>query len=505
MKQLWESEQNKAKRMKGEEYFGRRNNDSNKNVFDVRRPKRKLKQRCQCEAKPNSQFKCYKFSEEIREKLFKHFWQLDWKERKILVKQLVDRRFVSNRRVNSVEFRRKGSLYYHLNLDDNEERVRVCKKMFLSTLSVGGWSVTNWVSNPSARQENENSEEKGDSGLDGDVNNDVEQNVQSVKNNKTAKEDSIRKKIIKEYFAMLPKLESHYCRKNTQKLYLEPNWQSKAQLYRHYRSYCESEGKKQFIASDCLFYSLFDELNLGLFSPKKDQCDLCCSFNKGNLTQELYEEHIKKKDEARSEKDADKGNTDERTAVYSMDMQAVLLSPSLKASTLYYKMKLKVHNYTFYDLKTNDAFCYIWNENEGGLDADEFASIITHFLVNEVDRSKYDHVILYSDGCTYQNRNCVLSNALLFTSSVTGLIITQKFLEKGHTQMECDSMHSVIERKLRNREIYSPAGYVEVCKTARLNPRPYKVNYLDHTFFRKYNTLQFVSSIRPGKKRGILL
>ncbi|KAG8281525.1 hypothetical protein J6590_056902 [Homalodisca vitripennis] len=61
MKQLWESEQNKAKRMKGEEYFGRRNNDSNKNVFDVRRPKRKLKQRCQCEAKPNSQFKCYKF------------------------------------------------------------------------------------------------------------------------------------------------------------------------------------------------------------------------------------------------------------------------------------------------------------------------------------------------------------------------------------------------------------------------------------------------------------
>lgn len=145
-----------------------------------------------------------------------------------------------------------------------------------------------------------------------------------------------------------------------------------------------------------------------MFSPKKDQCDLCCSFNKENLTQELYEEHIKKKDEARSQKHDDKVNSDERTAVYTMDMQAVLLSPSLKASALYYKTKLKVHNYTFYDLKTNDAFCYVWNESEGGLDADEFASIITHFIVNEVDRSKKDHVILYSDGCTYQNRNCVL-------------------------------------------------------------------------------------------------
>lgn len=198
-----------------------------------------------------------------------------------------------------------------------------------------------------------------------------------------------------------------------------------------------------------MFYSVFDKLNLGLFSPKKDQCDLCCSFNKGNLTQELYEEHVRKKTEARNEKYVDKGATNERTTVYTMDMQAVLLSPSLKASAPYYKSKLRVHNYTFYNIKSNDAVCYVWNESEGGLDADEFASIITHFIVHEVDRTKYDHVILYSDGCTYQNRNCVLSNALLYTSS--SLIITQKFFEKGHTQMECDSMHSVIER---NKEIY---------------------------------------------------
>lgn len=46
------------------------------------------------------------------------------------MKQLVDRRSVGYRRVNALEFRRKGSLHYHLNVDDNEDRVRVCKQMF---------------------------------------------------------------------------------------------------------------------------------------------------------------------------------------------------------------------------------------------------------------------------------------------------------------------------------------------------------------------------------------
>lgn len=52
---------------------------------------------------------------------------------------------------------------------------------------------------------------------------------------------------------------------------------------------------------------------------------------------------------------------------------------------------------------------------------------------------------------------------------------TQTFRENA--QMECDSMHVTIERKLKNREIYSPAQYVEICKTARLT-KPYDVQYL---------------------------
>ncbi|CAG9793084.1 unnamed protein product [Diatraea saccharalis] len=243
-------------------------------------------------------------------------------------------------------------------------------------------------------------------------------------------------------------------------------------------------------------------MNLSLFYPKKDQCDTCCSHKAGNVSDTDYQLHLIRKTEAQSQKDKEKTETDASVEVFTMDMQSVLLCPYLKASALYYKMKLKVHNFTIYNLKSKEGFCFLWDESEGGLTADEFSSILVDFLNNNIDTAVTRQVIIYSDGCTYQNRNSILSNALLFVAAKTGLVIFQKYLEKGHTQMECDAMHSTIERQTKNREIYSPAGYVEACKTARINPRPYTVIQLDHTAFRKYSTQPYFSSIRPGKTAG---
>ncbi|CAH1969563.1 unnamed protein product [Acanthoscelides obtectus] len=92
--------------------------------------------------------------------------------------------------------------------------------------------------------------------------------------------------------------------------------------------------------------------------------------------------------------------------------------------------------------------------------------------------------------------------ALLHLSVNKGMIITQKYLVSGHTQMECDSMHSTIERKTRNIEIYSPAGYIAASKSARLNPKPYEVKYLSHRYFKNFSALKYHTSIRPGYKTG---
>nr|CAH7729984.1 unnamed protein product [Callosobruchus chinensis] len=110
-----------------------------------------------------------------------------------------------------------------------------------------------------------------------------------------------------------------------------------------------------------------------------------------------------------------------------------------------------------------------------------------------------DKVILYSDGCTAQNRNAILSSGLSKLSQEIQITIEQKYLEKGHTQMECYSMHSTIERKLKKKIINVPADYVEVCELARLHPRPYVVEYLDYSFFLNFEPMQIINSIRPGR------
>ena len=82
-----------------------------------------------------------------------------------------------------------------------------------------------------------------------------------------------------------------------------------------------------------------------------------------------------------------------------------------------------------------------------------------------------------------------------------GVTIVQKYLERGHTQMECDSAHSVIERRKKSRSIYTPAQYARLIEEARVS-KPYKVHYINHEFYMNYSELRYYPSIRPGNKVG---
>ena len=55
-----------------------------------------------------------------------------------------------------------------------------------------------------------------------------------------------------------------------------------------------------------------------------------------------------------------------------MDVQAVLTCPKTKASTMYYKSKLQVHNCNCFNLGTKEAYCYPWEEHEGDLKCGSF-------------------------------------------------------------------------------------------------------------------------------------
>ncbi|KAJ4938556.1 hypothetical protein JOQ06_003169 [Pogonophryne albipinna] len=81
-----------------------------------------------------------------------------------------------------------------------------------------------------------------------------------------------------------------------------------------------------------------------------------------------------------------------------------------------------------------------------------------------------------------------------------GVTIEQKFLVAGHTQMECDSMHSLIERRTI-KDIHTPRDYIVIFETACLHPSPYKVTQLYHSDFMKLSGA-YVTKIRPGRKVG---
>ncbi|KAJ8889181.1 hypothetical protein PR048_008675 [Dryococelus australis] len=294
-------------------------------------------------------------------------------------------------------------------------------------------------------------------------------------------------------------MESHHCRQSTSKDYFEPVWLTFNSLYRFYESECKNND--EIPLSYKTFSEVFKSLNISLFLPKKDKCNICCGHSAGNVSVEEYNQHVSKNIKARVEKEIDKTGVGGIHA-YNMDLQKFHLVPSLNTLAVYYKTKLLVHNFTLFDLKAKDVYCYLWHESEGRITSNEFSSIVCFFISSKSGVNSNEIVNLYSDGCTYQNINSTLSNAVFNLSQEMNIIVIQTNLERGHTQMECDNMHSTIERKLKNREIYTPASYVNICKSARDSPKPYDVMYANHSFFKDYSDLSFVSSIRPGLNVG---
>ncbi|KAK3928221.1 DNA polymerase III subunit delta [Frankliniella fusca] len=56
-----------------------------------------------------------------------------------------------------------------------------------------------------------------------------------------------------------------------------------------------------------------------------------------------------------------------------------------------------------------------------------------------------------------------------------GLKKTHRYLEPGHTQMQCDAMHARIETHMKNTDVFSPSQWIAAMKTAKVNKPKYIV------------------------------
>ena len=171
---------------------------------------------------------------------------------------------------------------------------------------------------------------------------------------------------VKAHIESFPRTESHYCRKETQRQYLDSTL-SINKMYTLYGEKCKAEiGEHYKCVSLAMYRCIFvEQYNLGFFHPKKDQCSECAKYSMMSADQKAsnntMDKHLQRSKEAQADKanDKERANKDQTFRSVTFDLQSVLQVPSSDVSLMYYKRKLCCYNFTIYEqAKPNDAYCF---------------------------------------------------------------------------------------------------------------------------------------------------
>ncbi|CAG4959985.1 unnamed protein product [Parnassius apollo] len=302
---------------------------------------------------------------------------------------------------------------------------------------------------------------------------------------------------IKEHIACFPCTESHYGRNKTTKKFLNSELNLQV-LYNLYKL------KTDAPVSKTIFKKVFETMNLSFKKPSVDTCSKCDRINMklkyasvdqaANLI-ETFKEHQEAFKAAYEEKKADKqlAQSSEVVAVITFDLQQCLPTPYLQTNVAFYKRQLWTFNLTIHDLKTNKAFCYMWPECEGNRGANDIASCLYDFIINQLPNlhPNAKKLIMFSDSCSGQNKNSIVTTMLMLVTRLSPQLqfIEHKFLVPGHTHMEADTDHALIERKkkITNMDIHLPRDWYQLVRTASNKTAKFTVIEMTHEMFYDFN------------------
>ena len=435
-------------------------------------PERKIEASC----KDTCRLKCKnRLNDEQRKNIFQQFWQLgDHTRQWDFIARFVTTEAKKQVTIKNRDSRRNLSRKYNFSI--NGETARVCKKMFLNTLGIS----EQWVTTALSRVTSEGTLKKDSRGMH------------------TSRANKITQEVIesvKKHIELFPVVPSHYVRKKSTKMYLEEGL-GISKMYRLYLDYIKQENNTS-VATARQYRDIFNtKFNISFHKPKKDRCETCSSFEMADdngkaKMLEKYNKHIYNKDLARSLKDRDKEliADDQALCVACFDLQKVLQTPQSEVGEFYYKSKISVYNFTVYDLGTHEGFCYVWTELTAKRGPNEISSCLLKFLKVQAEK-KIKRVILYSDNCGGQNRNRFIFAMFSYASQKFGIEIVHRFLEKGHTQNEGDTMHAVIENaRKRLSSIYTPDQWVSLIRMAKVTGKPYIVTEMNQNSFFSFSNI----------------
>nr|CAH7712759.1 unnamed protein product [Callosobruchus chinensis] len=449
----------KALRNEGKEYYSTR---TRKLV-----PARRLLDRCESAQCEKFGKKCGAFSDKKREEIFQSFYGLrDLQLRREFVVRHCEPVEIKQRTTKTVS-RRSKSYRYLLSLDGN--RVKVCKKFFINTLSISDKFLRTSLSKITKTGA-------------------VEKDRRGGRYKSLSDKDNELRRLVAEHINKFPKMESHYCRENSSRQYLYPD----LTLRKMYELYLDESKKHKDIASMSTYVRVFREMNLSFHSPKKDQCSLCLTYRSGEketklALEEKYKKHTAEKIRVREIKQTCKNSataTGSENICAVFDLQQVIYLPILNDSKVFFKNRLINFNLTIYNLGTKDCYCYTWHEGISKRGANEISTCVYKFLL-QCDTQGVKTVSLFADGCPAQNKNSVMAAMLLHLINNSSNIseISLRFFESYHGQNEGDSAHSAISFALKKAgEVCVPSQLPPIFRLARRR-QPYIVTQMNYKQF----------------------
>ncbi|CAG9789622.1 unnamed protein product [Diatraea saccharalis] len=229
------------------------------------------------------------FTQEKRIQIFKSYWELGSIERHrdflnscIRPLEIASRRIKTNRR-----YPRQGSSAFYL-LNDSQS-IRVCKTFLINTLGISPRTIRTVIDASK-------------------LNDGIIPEDHRGKHGKHCKLDNDMIKAVKDHIESIPKVESHYLRANTSRLFIDGGL-TIAELHRNYKE-VQKQNNKPAVNYDAYQRIFNHDFNIGFFRPKKDLCDQCVAYKNAPEQEKVklyasYKIHQEEKSLSRIEKDRD--------------------------------------------------------------------------------------------------------------------------------------------------------------------------------------------------------
>lgn len=449
-KERWLVVKRKLKKNSGEEFVNKKGK-----VVESKKLKAPCTDKCR--------MKCtQKISHEDRERVFKYFWALGEKKKHWEYVIKYTKKSLKRRQTTEVTKHNRQNTYQYFLPNAEKEPVKVCKTMFLNTIVLSERVVsTAWKK------------------FDGNTVMEDDKRGRYEHGRRVYNDDMV--KSVCDHVKCFPVVEAHYVRKNSCKLYLE-GVESISRMYKLYCKWFDATKYSSKATTKRQYREVVNaNFNLALHRPKKDKCDVCHVFeNKSTSTEEekaAFDLHQQRKKRARDLKKSDKqeaqGNKND-VVTATFDFQKVLVCPYGEISVLYYKRRFATLNFTVYDVVSKIGTCYMWHEAIAGRGSIEVSSCLLNFIKFHAERG-IKEFRFWSDNCAGQNRNRIVFSLYMYVAKKLGVTVTHRFLEKGHTQNEGDSVHATVERYSKHKTVWVPAEWYCLVRWAKSEDDPYVV------------------------------